>query len=289
MRKFIAVIGVFFTLGFLCAKGIKFPKKVSEMLDKGLKSGEVRDDLSLSSIKNLYYPAQAGNIYFVNFIKASLPKIEKGKPSHLFLRLYDRKGKKVEDLYSPITEVSDIYSFAVSFNSKKYTLAVMVATNDLKKLSIIYKEINGGELIDYMHLGTTPVVFLKNMIKLEAAVREFRCYRGEFPLGLYMVYPYLENQFKGGETPGLFFFILGAKAKKPSNTYNINVSYEIQKDGKKITAFPRQNLNYTVVYQPISLKSHGKSLGAGDYELVIKILDLNTRKEIEKKIPFKVV
>lgn len=289
MKKTLVLLMLILTFGILNAKEPKFPKGISQMLDKTIKGEFTQNDLNASFIKDLYYPAQAGNIYFVNFVKATLPEIEEGKPAHLFIRLYNKKGKKVEDLYAPINKVSDVYSFAITFKPEFYYLSVLMATNDFKKLSVLHREINGSHLINSRKLSITPVVFLKGMKKLPEIIKEFRCYNGEFPLGLYMIYPFIENRFAGGQTPGIFFFIIGAEAKRPANTYNIVVSYEIKKGGKTVSKFPKQELTYSVVYQPIPLKSHGKPLEAGDYELHIKIRDMNSRNKFEETVPFKII
>ncbi len=289
MKKTLVLLMLILTFGILNAKEPKFPKEISKMLDKVVKGEFTRNDLSASFVKDLYYPAQAGNIYFVNFVKATIPEIEEGKPAHLFLRLYNKKRKKVEDLYTTITKTSDIYSFPITFKPEFYYLSVVLATNDLKKISGLHREINGSHLINTRKLSVTPIIFLKGMKKLPEIIKEFHCYNGEFPLGLYMLYPFIENKFSGGQTPGVFFFVLGARAKRPANTYNIVVSYEIKKDGKTIAKFPKQELTYSVVYQPIPLKSHGKPLEAGDYVLYITVRDMNSRDKIEEKVPFKVI
>ena len=291
MKKYLALLMVILTFGFLNAKDskeAKLPKAISKLLDKAVKGETTRDDLQFEFLKDLYYPAQQGNIYFVNFAKANLPDLEEGKPAHLFLRLYDKKGKKIRDYYAPINKKSNIYSFAITFKPDFYKTAVLMATNDFKQISVKTREIKGENLINFRKLSTTPIIFLKGMKKLPEVVKEFHCYNGEFPLGLYMVYPFLENSFKGGQTPAVFFFVTGAQAKKPANTYSIVVSYEIKKDGKSISKFPKQELTYSVVYQPIPLKSKGKPLEAGDYELHITIFDMNAREKIEKVVPFKI-
>ncbi len=289
MKKAWSVLIILFSFGFLMAKGPKFPKGVSSALDKAVKGELVKDDLNLTFVRDLYYPAQGGDIYFVQFVKADLPAMEEGKPAHLFLRLYDKKGKKVEDLYAPIDKISDYYSFPITFAPGKYRIAVLIGTNDLKKFSIKVKEVDGENLLNLRKLSTTPIIFLKGMEKLPEPIKEFRCYHGEFPLGLYMIKPYLYEKLPAGTSPAVFFFILGAQAQKPANTYNIVVSYEIKKDGKTVTKFPKQQLTYSVVYQPIPLKSHGAPLEPGLYKLHIKIQDMNARAEIDKKVNFEIV
>ncbi len=289
MKRFIWALIILWSFGVLLAKEPKFPKTVSKALDKAVKGELAKDDLKVNFLRDLYYPAQGGAIYFVQFMKASLPSIEEGKPAHLFLRLYDKKGKKVEDLYAPIDAVSEVYSFPISFAPGKYKMAILLGTNDLKQYSVKVREIDGENLLNFRKLSTTPIIFLRGMEKMPEPIKEFRVYHGEFPLGLYMVNPYLEEKIQVGKTPAVFFFILGAQAQKPANTYNIVVSYSIKKDGKDITKFPKQQLTYTVVYQPIPLKSHGMPLQPGKYELHIKIQDMNARTEIEKIVPFEVI
>ncbi len=293
MKNFARVVFILLIcFNFVISKevnSVKFPKAVSKILDKALKEEISQDDLNLKFVRELYYPAQGGELYFVQFIKADLPPIEEGKPAHVFLRLYNSKGKKVKDLYSPIEKNFEIYSCPVTFSSEKHKIAILLATNDLTKLSVKIKEVDGKKLLNLRELSTTPVVFLKSMEKLQQPVTTFKCYDGSFPLGTYMLYPYLEEKFKGGETPGLFFFILGAQLQKPTNTYNLVVSYQIKKDNEVLTKFPKQQLTYSVVYQPIPLKSHAKPLQPGVYELDIKIQDVNARKNIEKKVPFEII
>ncbi len=289
MKKFIWGFILLWSFGILLAKENKFPKSVSKALDKAVKGELARDDLKVNFVKDLYYPAQGGAIYFVQFMKAEIPAIEEGKPAHIFLRLYDKKGKKVEDLYAPIDSVSEVYTLPISFLPGKYKVAVLLATNDFKQYSVKVREIDGENLLDFRKLSTTPIVFLKGMEKLPEPITEFRVYHGEFPLGLYMVKPYLEEKLRVGDTPAVFFFILGAQAQKPANTYNIVITYLIKKDGQEVTKFPKQQLTYSVVYQPIPLKSHGLPLEPGNYELHIKIQDMNAREGIEKVVPFEII
>ncbi len=288
-KKLTGILIILSLLGFLMAKEPKFPKGVSSALDKAVKGELMRDDLHLTFVRDLYYPAQGGDIYFVQFVKADLPQIEEGKPAHIFLRLYDKKGKKVEDLYAPIDKVSEFYSFPITFAPGKYKIAVLIGTNDLKKFSVKVKAVDGDNLLNFRRLSTTPVIFLKGMEKLPEPIKEFRCYHGEFPLGLYMVKPYIYEKVPAGSTPAVFFFILGAQAQKPANTYNLVVSYQIRKEGKVITKFPKQQLTYSVVYQPIPLKSHGTPLEPGLYTLHIKIQDMNARTDMEKNLNFEII
>lgn len=306
------------------------PKEIAALIQEGLTTRQGRQDIPFSFIKQLVLPAQGSNLYPVFFFKAKNGDLgyapsasgtgEMETTLNVFFQFYQPAeggtfkpmmgGKSLivlktdGDGYS--AEKEDWYSFGMAMPAGKYTLALVLSTPDMKKMSVGYSDVTlpGPEAYQTALRPTDPVI-VTALDQVEPDQRP-TIHRGCFTWGAIKVVPNAAGQIAAGENLEIFFFVLGAAYKDPAAQRPVNdleVNFEVQgEDGKPAIKWAPQAYEAYFVNQPLPLvqtlqkmdekgtvlSTEKKPLPPGKYSLAITITDKVSGLKGETKVGFEV-
>lgn len=306
------------------------PKEIAAVIQEGLATRQGRQDIPFNFFKQLVLPAQGNNYYPVFFIKAKnadlgyAPAASGTGDMEANLVAYFQffqpaadgtmapkmGGKSQVALTIPGAEYSaekeDWYSFGLGLPAGKYTLALVLSTPDMKKLSVAYADVtmNGPESYEAVLTPTDPVI-VTGMEQVEPDQRP-TLHRGFFTWGAIKFVANVSGEIATGENLEVFFFVLGAAFKDPAAArplLDLEVSFEVQDEsGKAAIKWAPQTYEAYFVNQPLPLvqtlqkmdekgtvlSTEKKPLPAGKYGLVATLADKVSGKKGEARMPFAV-
>jgi hypothetical protein len=197
-------------------------------------------------------------------------------------------------------EKEDIYSVGYPLPAGDFVVAIAVTSIDLQKVGIAYCEIS---LPDITKLGntldTTPIFFAKQMDQMDGAEDHTVFHKDCFTYSYLKVVPNLDRTFSPGENLDIFFFVFGAQPN-PAGKHDIEIDFEVKKGEEMQIKFTPQTYESFVISQPLPMKQTVKikkgeeerieqrDLPAGNYTLVISMLDKVSQKSAVKTIDFEV-
>jgi len=307
------------------------PKEVAAVIQEGLTTRQGRQDIPFSFIKTLILPAQQSNVYPVFFFQAKNSDIGYAPSAtatgqmeatlNAFFEFYQpdpsgalkaRFGGKSQAVlttdaagYSP--DKQDWYSFGLALPPGAYTLAFVLTTPDMKKMSVGYKDVTlpGPDAYASTLMPTEPVIVMA-MDQVEPDQRP-TVHRGYFTWGAAKVVTSPNPEVKVGENLEILFFVLGATPKDPTAArpvLDLEVNFEVLgEDGKALIKWAPQSYELYLVNQPLPLfqtlqhqdekgtvlSTEKKPLGAGKYTLVATVTDKVSSKKGEARMPFAVI
>ena len=304
------------------------PKEVAAIIQEGLAARHGRQDIPFSFFKQLVLPAQGSNLYPVFFFKAKngdlgyVPSAsgsgEMETTLNVFFQFFQSGdagafkpfwgGKSLPVLksdgagYDP--EKEDWYSFGLAMPSGKYTLAMVLTTPDMKKMSVAYYDVSLPAAETYKAaLWLTEPVIVKSMDQVEPDPRP-TVHRGCFTWGAIRVVSNMAGEIKVGDNLEIFFFVLGAGVKDPAAQRPVNdleVNFEVQgEDGKAVIKWAPQAYEVYFINQPLPLiqtlqikddkgeRVEKKPLPAGKYTLLAQITDKVAGTKADTKVAFEV-
>jgi hypothetical protein len=306
------------------------PKEIEAVIQDGLVARQGRQDMPFGFFKTLVLPAQANNLYPVFFIKAKngdlgyVPSPSGSGAMETTLNAFfeffqadaagalkSKFGGKTQALlttdgtgYAP--EKEDWYSFGMALPAGKYTMALVLATPDQKKLSVAYSDVTlpGPEAYETTLWPTEPII-VTAMDQVDPDQRP-TIHRGCFTWGAAKVVPNVTSEIKTGENLEIIFFVLGGAPKDPAAqrpVLDLQVNFEVQtEEGKAAIKWTPQSYELYLINQPLPLvqtiqkldekgtvlNEDKKPLAAGKYNLAITIDDKVSGKKAETKMAFSV-
>jgi hypothetical protein len=307
------------------------PKEVAAVIQEGLATRQGRQDIPFSFYKTLILPAQEKNLYPVFFFKAKNGDLGYAASAsgsgqmettlNAFFEFYQADaagalkpkfgGRSQAVLTTDGTGYSadkeDWYSFGLALPAGKYTLAFVLSTADMKKLSVAYSDITlpGPEIYETALWPTDPVI-VTAMDQVDPDPRP-TVHRGCFTWGAAKVGINTPNEVGTGQNLEILFFVLGAASKDPAAprpVLDLEVTFEVQgEDGKAVIKWAPQTYELYLVNQPLPLfqtlqkmdekgtvlSTEKKALPAGKYSLAVSVTDKVSGKKGETKMAFSVI
>jgi hypothetical protein len=306
------------------------PKEVAALIQEGLVTRQGRQDIPFTFFKKLVLPAQNNNLYPIFFFTAKNGDLgyapsatgsgEMETTLNAFFQFFQQDAagalkpylagkpsaalKTAGEGYDP--EAQDWYSFGLTMPSGTYTLALVLASPDLKKMSVAYSDITlpGPESFQNALWSTEPVI-IKALAQVEPDQRP-TIHRGAFLWGALQVAANVAGETAVGENLEILFFVLGAAAKDPTAPRPVNdleVNFEVQSaDGKPAIKWAPQPYESFFINQPLPLlqtlqttdekgtvvKEEKRPLPAGKYVLVCQITDKVAGTKTDTKVAFEV-
>jgi hypothetical protein len=306
------------------------PKEIAAVIQEGLATRQGRQDIPFSFFKTLILPAQQDNLYPVWFFKAKNGDLgyapsasgsgEMETTLNAFFQFYQadatgtlkpKFGGKAQTMlktdgasYGPDKE--DWYSFGMAMPNGQYTMAFVLASADMKKLSVAYNDVTlpGPDALAATLLPTDPII-VTAMDQVDPDQRP-AIHRGCFTWGAAKVEANAACEVGSGENLEVLFFVLGASVKDPAAErplLDLEVNFEVQsEDGKAVIKWAPQSYELYLVNQPLPLfqtlqtmdekgtvtKTEKKPLAAGKYTLAVNVLDKVSNKKGETKMAFSV-
>lgn len=306
------------------------PKEVAALIQEGLATRKGRQDIPFGMFKQLILPALSGNLYPVFFFKAKngdlgyVPSAsgsgEMETTLNVFFQFFQHDatgalkpfwvGKPLAALktsgegYNP--EAEDWYSFGLAMPAGKYTLALVLASPDMKKMSVCYTDVTlpGPESLQNAIWPSDPDI-VKSLEQVEPDQR-LTIHRGNYLWGALQVGANIAAETASGENLEVLFFVLGAAVKDPTAVppaNDIEVNFEVQgEDGKAAIKWAPQAFESYIINQPLPLlqtlqttdekgtvvKTEKKPLPAGKYILLCQITDKVAGTKAETKVAFEV-
>jgi len=311
-------------------KASSMPKEIVALIQEGLATRQGRQDIPFSFFKQIVLPAQGQNLYPIFFFKAKNGDLgyapsatgsgEMEASVNVFFQFLQEtatgtlepmiSGRTPSVLktdgagYSPDNE--DWYSFGMTLPAGKFTLAMVLASQDMKKMSVAYTDVTlpGPETYAATLWPTAPVI-VTTMDQVEPDQRP-TVHRGYFTWGAIKVVPNIRGDVAPGENLEIFFFVLGGTYKDPAAERPVNdfeVNFEVQyPDGKPAIKWAPQPYEAYFINQPLPLvqtlqkmnekgevlSTDKKPLDAGKYNLAITVTDKVTGKKADAKMDFSV-
>ena len=304
------------------------PKEVAALIQEGLAARQGRQDIPFSFFKQLVLPAQGGNLYPIFFFKAKngdlgyVPSAsgsgEMETTINVFFQFFRPGdagafkpfwgGKSLLALKSDgagyDAEKEDWYSIGLAMASGKYTLALVLATSDMKKMSVAYCDVSLPAAETYQAaLWLTEPVIVKALEQVEPDQRPtIHC--EYLTWGAMKVVPNMAGGIASGENLEVLFFVLGAAIKDPTAirpANDIEVNFEVQgEDGKASiqwapTAYEAYFVNQTLpLVQTLQIKDdkgeriEKRPLPAGKYVLLAHVTDKVSGMKADTKVAFEV-
>ena len=306
------------------------PKEIAAVIQEGLATRQGRQDIPFSIFKTLILPAQQDNLYPVWFFKvkngdlgyapAASGSGEMEATVNAFFEFFQadatgalkaRFGGKAQaqvktDGAGYSADKEDWYSFGLAMPHGQYTMAFVLASADMKKLSVAFSDVTlpGSEATASALMPTDPVI-IQAMDQVEPDQRP-TIHRGCFTWGAAQVVTNAAAEVASGENLEILFFVLGAQVKDPAAerpALDLEVNFEVQgEDGKAAIKWAPQAYELYLVNQPLPLfqtlqtmdekgtvtKTEKKPLPAGKYVLAVNVLDKVSGKKGETKMPFSV-
>jgi hypothetical protein len=304
------------------------PKEVAALIQEGLATRQGRQDIPFSIFKQIVLPAQGGNLYPVFCFKAKngdlgyVPSAsgsgEMETTLNVFFQFFQAGeampvkplfgGKSLAVLksdgagYDP--EKEDWYSFGMAMAAGQYTLAMVLATPDMKKLSVAYCDASLPAAETYQAaLWLTEPVIVKTLEQVEPDPRP-TVHRGYLSWGAMKVVANLTDGTASGENLEVLFFVLGAAVKDPAAVRPMNdleVNFEVQGEDGKVAikwapaAYEAYFVNQTLpLVQTLQIKDdkgervEKKPLPAGKYVLLANVADKVSGMKGQTKVGFEV-
>jgi hypothetical protein len=198
-------------------------------------------------------------------------------------------------------EKEDIYSVGYPLPPGDYVAAIALTTVDLQKVGIAYYEFSLPDFAAFAKsMETTPIFFVKQMDQMKEGPEQHITFHREcFTYSYLKVVPNIEKVFSAGENLDIFFFILGAQPNA-SGAHEIEIDFEVKQGEEMQIKFTPQAYESFVISQPLPMKQTVKikkgeeerveqrDLPAGNYTLVISVLDKVSEKTTVKTIDFEV-
>lgn len=307
------------------------PKEVAAVIQEGLTTRQGRQDIPFTIFKTLILPAQQNNLYPVFFFRAKngdlgyAPSATATGQMEASLNVFFEfmqpdaagvlkpkfGGKNLSVLTTDAAGYSadkeDWYTFGLALPAGKYTMALVLTTPDMKKISVAYSDVTlpGPEATETALYPTDPLI-VTAMDQVEPDQRP-TVHRGYFTWGAAKVSPNVTNEIKSGENLEILFFVLGATQKDPAAprpVLDLEVNFEVQDEaGKPAIKWAPQAYELYLVNQPLPLfqtlqkqdekgtvlSTEKKPLPAGKYTLVATVTDKVSGKKGETKMPFTVI
>jgi hypothetical protein len=306
------------------------PKEVAALIQEGLATRQGRQDIPFTLFKTLVLPAQNNNLFPVFFFKAKNGDLgyapsasgsgEMETTLNAFFQFFQHDatgalkpfwgGKPLAVLktagegYAPDAE--DWYSFGLTMPAGTYTLALVLASPDMKKMSVGYSDVTlpGAESLQNTVWPTEPII-VKSIEQVEPDQRP-TIHHGNYLWGALQVVPNLACETASSENLEILFFVLGAAAKDPTAPRAVNdleVNFEVQSaDGKPAIKWAPQSYESFFINQPLPLlqtlqttdekgtvvKTEKKPLPAGKYVLLCQVTDKVAGTKAETKVAFEV-
>lgn len=306
------------------------PKEVAALIQEGLATRQGRQDIPFTLFKKLILPAQNNNLYPVFFFKAKNGDLgyapsasgsgEMETTLNAFFQFFqhDPTGAlkpfwagnprtiltTAGEGYDP--EGEDWYSFGLAMPAGTYTLAMVLASPDLKKMSVGYADVTlpAAESFQNMLWPTEPII-VKALDQVQPDQRP-TIHRGCYLWGALQVVANLAGETPAGENLEILFYVLGAAAKDPTSprpANDLEVNFEVQSpDGAPAIKWAPQAYESFFINQPLPLlqtlqttdekgtvvKTEKKPLPAGKYVLVCQITDKVAGTKAETKVAFEV-
>lgn len=196
-------------------------------------------------------------------------------------------------------EKEDLYSIGYPLAPGDYVVAIALTSVDLQKVGIVYYELSLPDPASFAKsLETTPLFFVKQMDQMKEGPEQYTTFHREcFTYSYLKVVPNLERVFSAGENLDVFFFVLGAQPNAAGNN-EIEINFEVKKDEEMQIKFTPQSYESFVISQPLPMKQTVKikkgeeerveqrDLPAGNYTLMIDVLDKISKKTTVKTIDF---
>lgn len=312
------------------AKASSMPKEIAALIQEGLVTRQGRQDIPFSFFKQIVLPAQEQNLYPIFFFKAKNGDLgyapsatgsgEMEATVNVFFQFLQEtptgtlapmiSGRAPSVLktdgasYSPDNE--DWYSFGMTLPAGKFTLAMVLSSPDMKKMSVAYTDVMlpGSETYATTLWPTDPVI-VTTMDQVEPDQRP-TVHRAYFTWGAIKVVPNIRGDVSPGENLEVFFFVLGGTYKDPAAERPVNdfeVNFEVQyPDGKPAIKWAPQPYEAYFINQPLPLvqtlqkmnekgevlSTDKKPLDPGKYGLAISVTDKVTGKKADTKMDFSV-
>ena len=197
-------------------------------------------------------------------------------------------------------EKEDVYSVGYPLPAGDYVVAIALTSLDMQKVGIAYHEFTLPDTTKVSKtLETTPIFFAKQIDQMEAAEQQTVFHTGCFTYAILKVVPNLDRVFSVGENLDIFFFIFGANPNS-SQQYDIEIDFEVKKGEEMQIKFSPQTYPTPMISQPLPMKQTVKiktgeeerieqrDLPAGNYTLVITLLDKVSQNTAVKTIDFEV-
>jgi hypothetical protein len=304
------------------------PKEVAAIIQEGLATRQGRQDIPFSIFKQIVLPAQSGNLYPVFCFKAKngdlgyVPSAsgsgEMETTINVFFQFYQSGeaiplkplfgGKSLAVLksdgagYDP--EKEDWYSFGLAMPAGKYTLAMVLATPDMKKMSVGYCDVSLPAAETYQAaLWLTEPVIVKTLEQVEPDPRP-TVHRGYLSWGAMKVVADIAGGIASGENLEVLFFVLGAAVKDPAAVRPANdleVYFEVQgEDGKAAIKWAPASFEAYFINQALPLvqtlqikddkgeRLEKRPLPAGKYILLANVTDKVSGLKGQAKVGFEV-
>jgi hypothetical protein len=307
------------------------PKEIAAVIQEGLATRQGRQDIPFSFFKQLILPAQEKNLYPVFFFKAKngdlgyAPSTTGSGQMETTLNVFfefceaaadgslkPRFGGRNQSVLTTDSagysaDKEDWYSFGLALPAGKYTLALVLSTPDMKKLSVGYSDVTlpGPEVYETALWPTDPII-VTAMDQVEPDQRPM-VHRGYFTWGAAKIVANTAGQIASGENLEILFFVLGAALKDPAAQrplLDLEVNFEVQDEaGKAAIKWAPQSYELYLVNQPLPLfqtlqkmdekgtvlSTEKKPLPAGKYTLAVTVTDKVGNKKGETKMAFSVI
>jgi hypothetical protein len=198
-------------------------------------------------------------------------------------------------------EKEDIYSVGYPLPAGDFVVAIALTSIDLQRVGIAYHELSLPDPAKFdKTLDTTPIFFSKQMDQMEGGAEQRTVFHKDFFTYSYLkVVPNLERVFSVSENLDIFFFVLGAQPTS-AGKYEIEIDFEVKKGEEMQIKFTPQVYDSFVISQPLPMRQTVKikkgeeerieqrDLPAGNYTLVINMLDKTSQKSGVKTVDFEV-
>jgi len=309
----------------------QMPKEIMAVMQEGLATRQGRQDFPFSFFKQLVLPAQQDNLYPIVFFKAKNGDLgyapsaagtgEMETTLNVFYGIYqaDATGALKPTKFGGRSQAvlktdgagysadkEDWYSFGMGLPAGQYTLALVLSTPDMKKLSAGYTDITLPTAESHAaSLWPTDPIIVTAMDQVEPDQRPtiHRCY---FTWGAAKVVANADCVVGSGENLEVLFFVLGASPKDPTAprpALDLEVNFEVQDEaGKPAIKWAPQTYELYLVNQPLPLfqtlqmmdekgnvlSTDKKALPAGNYSLAVNITDKVSGKKADTKMAFSV-
>lgn len=320
------------------SKVVIIPAQVKKVFEEGMQTRKVRSDIPFTVVRDLYFPA-GQNFYTVILFKvknadlgfapiggAAAKKKEEALTafeteasklqarSHLFMQFNKIENGAPEEVsqevYVPINmqeesssyepEKMDIYTAGYPLTSGQYLLSMAICSQKLEKIGTQYYEFSLPDLASLTDkLETTPLFFVNNQEYMDSAERKPTAHKESFTYSIMNIELNIDRVFAPGESLGLFFYIFGAQPDE-NGKFNIEVAYDVLKEGEKAILFAPGQYDSPLIIQELPLKktvliksesgdtTEERNAEPGKYTLSLTITDKISGKSVSKSIDFEV-
>jgi hypothetical protein len=206
--------------------------------------------------------------------------------------------------YNP--EAEEWYSLGLTMPSGTYTLAMVLASPDMRKMSVAYADVVLPSTESVQNtLWTSDPVVVRTMDRVEPDQR-LTIHRGSYLWGALQVVPNIRAEVASGESLDILFFVVGAAPKdaaSPQPVNDLEVNFEVQTaEGKPAIKWAPQPYEAFFINQPLPLlqtlettdekgtviKTEKKPLAAGKYALLCHVMDKVAGTKTDTKLDFEI-